>query len=237
MARTILIKSNISSRFWAEVVSTACYVINRVFLRHILEKTLYELFKGKKPIVSYFHVFGYKCFILKNANDRIGKFEEKSDEEIFLGYSTSSKAYRVFNMKTQSVKESMNIKFQDSLQNQLIQTQPKDSKPASDFIKSTSPEIAQTSEDQQQTKGSTELEDQQTVRPTSNWKHKFSHPKELIIGNIDEGICTRSKRREESSALALISEIEPKSIEEALADKSWIKFMQEELRQFSINDV
>jgi len=50
---------------------------------------------------------------LKNANDQIGKNEERLDEWIFLGYSISSKAYRVFNKKTQSVEESMNIKFQD----------------------------------------------------------------------------------------------------------------------------
>jgi len=67
---------------------------------------------------------------------------------------------------------------------------------------------------------STEAEDQQTLKPTSNLKHKSSHPKELIVGNIDEGIRTRSKRREESSALALVSEIELKSIEEILFDES-----------------
>jgi len=72
---------------------------------------------------------------------------------------------------------------------------------------------------------------------TSNLKHKSSHPKELIIGDINEGIHTRSKRQEETSAVALISEIEPKSTEEALTDESWIESMQEELIQFSINDV
>jgi len=86
---------------------------------------------------------------LKNANDRTGKFEEKSDERIFLGYSNSSKAYRVFNKKTQFVKESMNVKFHDFLQNQLIQTQSKESEPASDFTKPTSLEVAQISEEQQ----------------------------------------------------------------------------------------
>jgi len=37
--------------------------------------------------------------------------------------------------------------------------------------------------------------------------------------------------------VALIFEIEPKNIEDALADESWIEAMQEKLRQFSINDV
>lgn len=84
---------------------------------------------------------------------------------------------------------------------------------------------------------SSEGSDHQSDKLTSNWKHKSSHPKDLIIGDINEGIHTRSKRREESSAVALVSEIEPKSIEEALSDESWIEAIQEELRQFSINDV
>jgi len=80
MAKTLLIESKISSQFWAEAVSTTHYIINGVFLRLILEKTPYEVYRGKKPNISYFHVFGSKCFILKNANDRFGKFEERSDE-------------------------------------------------------------------------------------------------------------------------------------------------------------
>lgn len=235
MARTLLIESKISSRFWAEAVSTACYIINRVFLRPILDKTPYELFKGKKPIVSYFHVFGCKCFILKNANDRVGKFEERSDEGIFLGYSTSSKAYRVYNKKSQSVEESMNVKFQDSVQDESSQTQYDETESALDLQMSTSQEASQILEVHHQDAHG-ESNKERDHQP-GNWKHKSSHPKDLIIGELNEGIRTRSKRHEESSAVALISEIEPKSIEEALSDESWIEAMQEELRQFNINDV
>jgi len=80
MARTILIESKISSHLWAKAISTTCYIINKVFLRSILEETSYEIYKGRKPNISYFHVFGYKCFILKNAYDCPSKFEEKSNE-------------------------------------------------------------------------------------------------------------------------------------------------------------
>jgi len=114
MAGTLLIKSKTSSRFLAKAVSTTCYIINRVFLRHILDKTPYEVYKGNKAKISYFHVLGCKCFILKNANDRSRKFEERLDEGIFLGYFTSSKAYRVFNNNTQTVEGFMNIRFQEA---------------------------------------------------------------------------------------------------------------------------
>ncbi|XP_042972981.1 uncharacterized protein LOC122304782, partial [Carya illinoinensis] len=115
MARTMLNENNLPSYFWAEAVSTACYVINRVMLRSKLDKTPYELWNEKKPNIGYFHVFGCKCFIL-NDRDNLGKFDAKSDEGIFLGYSTNSKAYRVFNKKTLTVQESMHVVFDEQIE-------------------------------------------------------------------------------------------------------------------------
>ena len=80
----------------------------------ILKKTLYEFCKGRKLNISYFHIFGCKYFILNNEKDNLGKFDAKSDEGIFLGYSTSSKAYRVFNKHTLVVEESIHVIFDES---------------------------------------------------------------------------------------------------------------------------
>jgi len=96
MACTMLNSFILLKYFWAEAVNTACYVLNHIIIRPILKKTPYELFFGKIPNISYFKVFGCKCFIL-NTKDNLGKFDSKSDEGIFFGYSSSSKAYRVFN--------------------------------------------------------------------------------------------------------------------------------------------
>ena len=71
--------------FWADAVSTAGYVLNRVLIRPILKKTPYELFKGRKPNLSHIRVFGCKCFIHNNGKDNLGKFDSKSDEGIFWG--------------------------------------------------------------------------------------------------------------------------------------------------------
>jgi hypothetical protein len=62
MARTMLDKYKTPDQFWAEAVNTACYSINRLYLHRILKKTSYELLTDKKPNVSYFRVFGSKCF-------------------------------------------------------------------------------------------------------------------------------------------------------------------------------
>ncbi|CAL9078937.1 unnamed protein product [Musa textilis] len=112
MARTMLNEYNLPKYFWAEAVNTACYVINRVLVRPSLSKTLYKLWNNKKPNVSYFKVFVYKCFIL-NEKDVLEKFDAKSDEGIFLGYSSISKAFRVFNKRTLVIEESIHVVFNE----------------------------------------------------------------------------------------------------------------------------
>jgi transposase InsO family protein len=64
MARTMLDEYKISDRFWAEAVNMACHVTNYLYLHKLLKKTPYELFTGNKPNVSYFRVFGSKCYVL-----------------------------------------------------------------------------------------------------------------------------------------------------------------------------
>ena len=64
--------------------------------------------------MKYFRVFGSKCYIL-NDQENLGKFDVKSDEGNFLGYSTSSWAYRVYNKRTKTVMESINVKIDDAI--------------------------------------------------------------------------------------------------------------------------
>ena len=113
MAQKIHKEYDLPSYFWAEAVNTACYVSNRVFKRPLTNKTSYELWKGRKPKISYFRVFGCKCFIL-NTKDNLGKFDSKTDEGIFLGYATNSKPYRIFNKRSLVVKESMHVVFDET---------------------------------------------------------------------------------------------------------------------------
>jgi hypothetical protein len=110
MSRTMLNEHNLPQYFWAEGVNTACYVINRTIIRNTLNKTPYKLWKYRKPNIGYFKNFGCKCFVL-NDRDNLGKFDAKSDEGIFLGYSSNSKAYRVFNKRIMVLDESMHVVF------------------------------------------------------------------------------------------------------------------------------
>nr|GEY50460.1 putative ribonuclease H-like domain-containing protein [Tanacetum cinerariifolium] len=85
-ARTMLADSKLPTTFWAEAVSTSCYVQNRVVFVKPHNKTLYELF-----------------------HDQLDKFDGKADEEFFIRYSLNSKAFRVFNIRTRIVEETLHI--------------------------------------------------------------------------------------------------------------------------------
>ncbi|GJT09337.1 putative ribonuclease H-like domain-containing protein [Tanacetum coccineum] len=109
-ARTILADSKLATTFWAEAVSTACYVQNRVLIVKPHNKTPYELFRGFKPAIGFMKPFGCHVTIL-NTLDKLGKFDGKSDEGFFVGYSLSSKAFRVYNTRTRKVQENLHIGF------------------------------------------------------------------------------------------------------------------------------
>ncbi|GJV00216.1 putative ribonuclease H-like domain-containing protein [Tanacetum coccineum] len=109
-ARTILADSFLPILFWAEAVNTACYVLNRVLVIKPQNKTPYELSIGNSPSISFMRPFGCPLTIL-NILDSLGKFDGKSDEGYLLGYSTSSKAFRVYNKRTKMVEENLHINF------------------------------------------------------------------------------------------------------------------------------
>ncbi|GJS94351.1 putative ribonuclease H-like domain-containing protein [Tanacetum coccineum] len=115
-ARTMLADSFLPNTFWAEAVSTACYVLNRVLVTKPHNKTPYELLTGKIPIISYIRPFGCHVTIL-NTIDHLGKFAGKSDEGFLVGYSLQSKAFRVYNLETKRVEENLHITFLENKPN------------------------------------------------------------------------------------------------------------------------
>nr|GEU84215.1 putative ribonuclease H-like domain-containing protein [Tanacetum cinerariifolium] len=115
-ARTMLADATLPVTFWAEAVNTACYVQNRVLVNKFQNKTSYELFNSRIPVIGFLRPFGCHVMIL-NTLDHLGKFDAKGDEGYFVGYSMSSKAFRIFNKRTKKVEENLHVDF---LENKLI---------------------------------------------------------------------------------------------------------------------
>ncbi|GKF59260.1 putative ribonuclease H-like domain-containing protein, partial [Tanacetum coccineum] len=106
----MLADSKLPTTFWAEAVSIACFVQNRVLVVKPHNKTSYELFRGFKPTLSFMRPF--RCHVtIINTLDSLGKFDGKSDKGFFVGYSSSSKAFRVYNTSTRRVEENLHIGF------------------------------------------------------------------------------------------------------------------------------
>jgi hypothetical protein len=112
IARVMIHSKNLAQHFWGEAKNIAYHIINRVYLRPETNKTPYEIWRGKYPTVKYFRTFGSKSYILRD-NENLEKFDPKSDDGIFLGYSTNSRAYRVFNKRTKTVMETINVVIDD----------------------------------------------------------------------------------------------------------------------------
>nr|GEV71971.1 retrovirus-related Pol polyprotein from transposon TNT 1-94 [Tanacetum cinerariifolium] len=115
-ARTMLAYSLLPILFWAEAFNTACYVQNRVLMTKPQNKTHYELLHGRTPSISFIRPFGCLVTIL-NTLDSLGKFDGKVDERFLVGYSVSSKAFRVFNSRTRIVQKTLHVNFLENKPN------------------------------------------------------------------------------------------------------------------------
>nr|GEZ63241.1 retrovirus-related Pol polyprotein from transposon TNT 1-94 [Tanacetum cinerariifolium] len=111
-ARTMLSAAKVPLFFWAEAIATSCFTQNRslVIPRH--EKTPYHIIDNRKPSVKFFHIFGSLCYIVRDG-ENLDKMKEKGDACIFVGYSTQSRAYIVFNKGTKVIVETIHVNFDE----------------------------------------------------------------------------------------------------------------------------
>ncbi|GKC77513.1 retrovirus-related pol polyprotein from transposon TNT 1-94, partial [Tanacetum coccineum] len=114
-ARTMLNGLILSKHFWTGAVRTTCYTQNRSIIVKRHDKTSYEIFMERIPDISYFHVFRCPVFIHYHK-DHLGKFDAKADDGYFLGYSSVSKAFRVYNTRGKQIEETYHVIFDESME-------------------------------------------------------------------------------------------------------------------------
>jgi hypothetical protein len=225
MARAMIHSQNLAQHFWGEVINTACHIINRAYLRPETSKTPYEIWQGKKPTVKYFRTFGSICHILRDK-ENLGKFDPKSDEGIFLGYSTNNRAYRVYSTKTEIVMESINVVIDDeirahskgkicqstletlpSLTGNVSETSSAAIEPVSILpISPTATDVLPDSPDAVPSEETNPTSDQDLepinhpIEPAS-WV-KLNHPSRQLIGSLNEGRRLRSRIINPSNEIA-----------------------------------
>nr|GEV50071.1 integrase, catalytic region, zinc finger, CCHC-type, peptidase aspartic, catalytic [Tanacetum cinerariifolium] len=111
-ARTMLSTAKVPLFFWAEGIATACFTQNRSLVIPRYGKTPYHIINDRKPSIKFFHIFGSLYYIIRDG-ENLDKMKEKGDACIFVGYSTQSRAYRVFNKRTRVIVETIHVNFDE----------------------------------------------------------------------------------------------------------------------------
>ena len=159
----------------------------------------------------------------------MGKFESRVDKRILVGYSSTRKSYKCYNLRLNKVVERINVTIDETGRPESKEEENKSMEQL--FEEEDEKEVEEEDEDEE---NPVEAEEQvQKVSPKTprKWVQK-NHPSDQIIGNKDAGVETRRKiRSPEQTHLALLSTIEPNCFEEANKDEILNKAMDEELHQ------
>lgn len=111
-ARSMLFAANIHERFWGEASNTAVYILNRTATRTLDGVTPYEAWHKVKPSVSHIRIFGCDAYVHVPKELR-HKLSRKSKKGVLVGYSTTSKAYRIWHQDTRTIVESRDVLFDE----------------------------------------------------------------------------------------------------------------------------
>jgi hypothetical protein len=237
MERSMMNERNIPQTYWVEEIHIVVHILNKAHLRPHSDKTPYELWFGRPASIKHFKVFGSKCYI-KNNDENIGKYDDRVDEGIFLGYATDSKGYICYNKRLHKLVDCIDIKVYEEFSVRNVSSV----EPRTKDIVEDEDEHIQGSEREE----SESYEDMNTPTNTNQQKEAKSplrivrknHPENQIIGDINKGVQTRRKLIKDSkqSHVALLSMNEPKNFDESSQHDDWIREMNEDLDQIEKNN-
>ncbi|KAI3729850.1 hypothetical protein L6452_18521 [Arctium lappa] len=200
--------------------------------RTLIEAARSLLADSKLPITFWAEAVNTAC-----------KFDSKADDGFLVGYSSQSKAYRVFNSSSRIIEESSGCggsettQVQESISKSVIFPIPTvNSFEDCEKEPSTGPSQIEVND--------SNLEAGLNEEPRHNTRVQKNHPPQLVIGDISSPMMTRHQSRlqemqdQQHTVLScFLSQLEPKKAHDAMKESSWIEAMQEELLQFKLQDV
>jgi hypothetical protein len=102
----------LGQEFWAEVVGTTCYLVNRSPSSALDDKTPHEVWTGKKPSLQHLRVFGCDAYVHVPKENR-SKLDKKVEKCIFIGYKDGVKGYKLWNPETKKIVYSRDVVFRE----------------------------------------------------------------------------------------------------------------------------
>nr|GEX94943.1 hypothetical protein [Tanacetum cinerariifolium] len=239
-ARTLLIFSHAPLFLWAKAIATVCFTQNRSIIHYRFNKTPYELINGRKPDISFLHVFGGLCYP-KNDQEDIGKLGAKGDIGFFIGYSADfvmdfeqrSSKLKLQCMTSGQISLGLDLTYAPST---ITTQQPtEDTAPTPTNSSSIATNIPITSQDVDELNPNAMIDGNTFVNPfvnpsTSAAKSSSSH-------NVDpSNMHTFYQPYPHEFQWTKDHPLE-QNVKEAMTDLAWIDSMQEELLQFKRLDV
>ena len=133
----------------------------------------------------------------------LGKFDERFEEAIFVGYSLNSRAFCVFKKNSKVIEESINVRFVENWDNYDSDNEnnnkqkensstldPGKNEDLTNWVPSlVSPQTVSDDESEGNSEGTSEG----NIEPNRTWRYVSSHPSNLIIGDLQSGVSTRSR--------------------------------------------
>nr|GEV66715.1 hypothetical protein [Tanacetum cinerariifolium] len=205
-ARTMLIFSREPLFLWAEAIATAWFTQNRSIIHRRFIKTPYELINGRKPDISFLHVFGALCYP-KNDREDIGELGAKA-----MDFEQRSSKPELQSMTSRQISLGLDLTYATS----TITTQ-------------------QPTEGELDLLFEAMYDDYIGGQPSATTRTTKDHPLEQVIGEPSRPILTRNQLRSDGDMCMYaltVSTMKPKNVKNAMTDPAWIDSIQEELLQF-----
>lgn len=220
MVRCMLKSKNLPKSFWAEAVACAVYVLNRCPTKSVRDKTPEEAWSERRPSIRHLKIFG--CLAYAHVPDQLRKkLDDKGEKCIFIGYSDTSKAYKLYNPETKKIVISRDVIFDEygvwdwsakEESSVVVPVIPSniDEQPIPDDVQSPfSPESS--------------------VRRSQRERHLPARLQDYALGNDND------LSNEEIVQFALFADCDPISFEDAATETHWLKAMDEEIHAIEKN--
>ncbi|KAL0305872.1 UNVERIFIED_CONTAM: Retrovirus-related Pol polyprotein from transposon RE1 [Sesamum radiatum] len=216
-------EKHLPKAFWAEAVYTAVYLLNRCPTKAVQNMTPIEAWSGKKPSAKHLRVFGSICYVHIPTEKR-HKLEEKTEKGIFLGYSTQSKGYRIYNLKTKKLIISRDVEFdEDAMWNW---DEEKVERQSVMIPKETPPQ-------QQQEEGTDQAEMERRSQQAPGSPRRPPPSEEIE----EETPPRRTKLLSDIYETCNFIMLEPENFETAVKHKVWVQAMEEEIKMIEKNNM
>lgn len=217
MAKSMIHDKGMPQQFWGEAVNTAVYLMNRHPTVAVEGKTPFEAWCGRKPSVNHLRVFGSICYahIPKELRQ---KLDESSEKCIFVGYSSQTKGYRLYNLKKKKVIICRDVLFSEKSAWDWNQ---------SSILEQTAQGRLQ-SDDEQENEEEIEEENPPQLSPIHSPQHQ-SPAASSNAPSTPSSTPIRMRNLNEVYESCNSCLIEPEFFEEAVKHEEWRTAMQEEI--------